>query len=150
MVQSRVGGEAESGGRRSVLVEFRSFLLRGNVVELAVAVVIGGASAVVVKSLVSDLLLPLIGVFVGTTDFSKLTFTINGSVFRYGNFIDAMLAFLMIAAAIFFLVIKPTDRLAAITGDRGEDGPGEVELLTEIRDLLEESVHSTPPRRPTQ
>lgn len=135
-VGTGANGEQE---RKSVLAEFRAFLLRGNVVDLAVAVVIGAASAAVIKSFVSDLVLPLVGVVFGTTDFSKLTFTVNGSVFRYGNFIDAVIGFVMIAAAIFFLVIKPTERLAAITGDRPEEGPGEVELLAEIRDLLRDS-----------
>lgn len=136
MEASPANQEPEQGSK-SVLMEFRDFLLRGNVVDLAVAVVIGAASAAVVKSFVSDLVLPLIGTVIGTTDFSKLTFTINGSVFRYGNFIDAVIGFVMIAAAIFFLVIKPTERLARITGSDEEDsGPGEVELLTEIRDLL--------------
>lgn len=134
------GADPRGERRQSVLAEFRSFLLRGNVVDLAVAVVIGAASATVIKSLVSDLILPAVGMVIGTTDFSKLTFTVNGSVFRYGNFIDAVIGFVTIAAAIFFLVIKPTERLARITGDKpADDGPGEVELLTEIRDLLKRS-----------
>ena len=128
---------------RSVLAEFRSFLLRGHIVELAVAVVIGAAAASVVKSLVSDLLLPLLGAVIGTSNFSKLQFTVGGSVFRYGNFIDSVVSFFLIAAAIFFFVIKPTEKLATLTGDRvdeaeADSGSSEIELLTEIRDMLAE------------
>lgn len=124
--------------KQSVLGEFRAFLLRGNVVDLAVAVVVGAASAAVVKSLVSDLLLPLIGAVIGTPSFSSLSFKIGESVFRYGNFIDAVVSFFLIVAAIFFLVVKPTEKLAAFTGDRPDPGPSEVEILGEIRDLLRE------------
>ena len=126
---------------KSVLAEFRAFLLRGHIVELAVAVVIGAAAASVVKSLVSDLLLPLLGAVIGTSDFSNLKFTIGGSVFHYGKFIDALLSFFLIAAAIFFFVIKPTEKLGRLTGDRvdtdaQDSSATELELLTEIRDLL--------------
>lgn len=126
----------DGSGGKSVLAEFRGFLLKGRVVELAIAVVIGAAAATVVKSLVSDLLLPLIGALIGTSSFSNLSFTIGGSVFNYGNFIDALVSFFLIAAAIFFFVIKPTEKLATLTGDREDEAPTEVELLTEIRDLL--------------
>ena len=128
---------------QSVLAEFRAFLLRGNIVELAVAVVIGAAAAAVVKSLVSDLLLPLVGAVIGTSDFSNLKFTVGDSVFHYGNFIDALVSFFLIATAIFFFVIKPTEKLGKLTGDRVEDdsqdsSATELELLAEIRDLLAE------------
>lgn len=126
----------QAGDKVSVLAEFRDFLLRGNVVDLAVAVVIGAASAAVVRSLVSDLLLPLLGALIGTADFSKLTFTIGGSVFHYGRFIDAVVSFFLIAAAIFFFVIKPTEKLSRFTREQGEPVPTETDLLVEIRDLL--------------
>lgn len=87
--------------------EFRQFLLRGNLVELAVAVVVGTAFNAVVQSLVKDLITPLIGALGGEPDFSELTFTINGSQFNYGSFINALLSFLIIAAVVFFLVVKP-------------------------------------------
>lgn len=93
--------------------EFKAFIMRGNVIELAVAVVIGVAFAAVVASFVADILTPLIAAIAGQPDFSALTFTINGSVFRYGNFLNALLAFLMVAAAIFFFVIKPMNALLA-------------------------------------
>ena len=82
-----------------MIAGFRDFISRGNVVELAVAVVIGAAFGAVVTSLVADLITPLIGAIIGEPDFSGLTFTINGSEFTYGNFINALIAFLSVAAA---------------------------------------------------
>ncbi len=96
-----------------MMKEFREFLLRGSLVELAVAVVIGTAFGVVIAALVKDLITPLIGAFGGQPDFSALTFTINGSKFLYGDFINALLAFVIVAAAIFFFVIKPVNALMA-------------------------------------
>jgi large conductance mechanosensitive channel len=98
---------------RENLKEFRAFLLRGNVVDLAVAVVIGAAFGAVVASLVADLITPIIAAIFGKPDFSNLTFTINGSEFRYGSFINAVIAFLTVATAIFWLVVLPMNRLAA-------------------------------------
>jgi large conductance mechanosensitive channel len=95
-----------------MLKDFKAFLLRGNVVDLAVAVVIGAAFGAVVTALVADLVTPLIGI-PGGTDFSGLTFTINGSVFRYGHFLNTLVSFVSVAAAIFFLVVKPLNALAA-------------------------------------
>ncbi len=96
-----------------MLKEFRGFILRGNVVDLAVAVVIGAAFGALVTALVADLLTPLIAAIAGKRDFSNLTFTINGSHFLYGAFINALIAFLAIAAAVFFFVIVPLNRLMA-------------------------------------
>jgi large conductance mechanosensitive channel len=96
-----------------LLGECRGFLLRGNVIDLAVAVVIAVAFAAVVTSLVEDLLTPLIGAIFGEPDFSALTFTINDSVFTYGNFINVLLSFVFIAAAIFFVVVKPVNVMIA-------------------------------------
>ena len=95
----------------NLVQEFKEFLLRGNVVDLAVAVVIGAAFGAVVNSLVADLITPIIGAIVGEPDFSNLDFTINDSRFTYGNFINALITFLTIAAAIFFLVVKPVNML---------------------------------------
>ena len=94
-----------------MLKGFRAFLARGNVVDLAVAVVIGTAFTVVVSSLVADLLTPLVAAVFGEPDFSDLTFTVNGSEFRYGSFLNALLAFAMIAAAVYFVVVGPLERL---------------------------------------
>ena len=93
--------------------EFREFILRGNLVDLAVAVVIGTAFATVVTALVTDLITPLIAAVGGQPDFSDLTFTINDSRFLYGEFINAFVAFLIVAAVVFFFVIKPVNALMA-------------------------------------
>ena len=94
-----------------MLKEFREFILRGNLVDLAVAVVIGTAFTAVVTSMVEDLITPLIAAIGGEPDFSALSFTINGSEFRYGDFINALIAFLIIATVVFFFVIKPVNAL---------------------------------------
>jgi large conductance mechanosensitive channel len=94
----------------TILDEFKKFLLRGNVIDLAVAVVIGVAFGAVVTSLVQDLITPLLAI-PGDTDFSDLTFTINDSTFFYGRFINALISFILIAAAVFFLVVKPVNTL---------------------------------------
>ncbi|MEK7582831.1 MAG: large conductance mechanosensitive channel protein MscL [Patescibacteria group bacterium] len=93
--------------------EFKQFLLRGNVVDLAVGVVVGAAFGTVVTALVKDILTPLIAAIAKVPDFSNLSFTINGSTFMYGDFINAIIAFVLVAAAIFFFVIKPMNYLIA-------------------------------------
>jgi large conductance mechanosensitive channel len=90
---------------------FRKFLLRGNVVDLAVAVVIGAAFGAVVQALVKDLITPVIGAFGGVPDFSALFFTVNGSRFLIGDFINALLAFIVIAAVVYYFVVLPVGRL---------------------------------------
>jgi len=90
-----------------MLKGFRDFIFRGNVVDLAVAVVIGGAFGAVVAALVKDLLTPLIAALVGKPDFSALTFTLNGSKFLYGEFINAVVSFVLVGAAIYFFVVVP-------------------------------------------
>ena len=96
-----------------MLKEFRDFLMRGNIVELAVAFVLGVAFAAVVNSFVNDLVMPIIAMIIGKPDFSDLTFTINDAVFRYGAFITAVITFVAIAAAVFFAVVKPMQVMAA-------------------------------------
>jgi large conductance mechanosensitive channel len=96
---------------RIVLKDFKAFLLRGNVIDLAVAVVLGVAFTAVVTALVEDLITPLIAAIFGSHDFSGLTFRINGSVFRYGAFLNALFAFVTIAAVLFFLVVVPANAL---------------------------------------
>ncbi|HEX2308005.1 MAG TPA: large conductance mechanosensitive channel protein MscL [Jatrophihabitantaceae bacterium] len=125
---------------------FRDFLMRGNVVDLAVAVVIGTAFTAVVSALVADIITPLIAAIAGKHDFGSLTFTINKSTFKYGAFINAVISFLLIAAAVYFLIVLPMNRMAEIRKARlaaqghveeeGEAPSDEVLLLTEIRDLL--------------
>ena len=94
-----------------MLKGFKTFLLRGNVVDLAVAVVIGGAFGAVVAALVKDLLTPLIAAIVGQPDFSAIVFTVNGSKFLIGEFINAVLAFVLVAAAIYFFVVMPMNMI---------------------------------------
>jgi large conductance mechanosensitive channel len=96
-----------------ILNDFKQFLLRGNVVDLAVAVVIGAAFGAVITALVQDLLTPLIAAIGGQQDFSALDFTINSSTFRYGDFINKVFTFVMIAAAVFFFVVVPINALIA-------------------------------------
>jgi large conductance mechanosensitive channel len=98
-------------GKGALLSDFKSFLMRGNLIELAVAVVLGVAFAAVVTALVEDLITPLIAAIGGDQDFSDLTFTVNGSTFRYGAFINALLSFLIIAAVVFFLIVRPYEKL---------------------------------------
>lgn len=125
-----------------MLKGFKDFILRGNVVDLAVAVVIGAAFGAVVASFVADLLTPLIAAIAGKPDFSSLTFTINHSTFRYGHFLNAVIAFTLIAAAVYFAVVMPLAKLderrrRSAPPARPPAKPEEVQLLAQIRDLLE-------------
>jgi large conductance mechanosensitive channel len=97
----------------NILNDFKQFLLRGNVVDLAVAVVIGAAFGAVITALVEDLLTPLIAAIGGQQDFSALDFTINDSTFRYGDFINKVVTFVSIATAVFFFVVVPINALIA-------------------------------------
>lgn len=103
-----------------MLKEFKQFLLRGNVVDLAVGVVIGAAFGTIVTSLVTDLLTPFIGAFAKVPDFNGLMFTINGSEFKYGHFINALISFLLVAGAVFFFVVKPMNILIAKSRSKKE------------------------------
>ena len=119
-----------------MLSEFKAFLMRGNLIDLAVAFVIGAAFGALVVSLVENLITPIIAAIVGKPDFSDLTFEINGSVFRYGAFLNSLISFVSIAAAIFFFVVKPVGAMQRRMGiappeDRRSD---EAVLLEEIRD----------------
>jgi large conductance mechanosensitive channel len=90
-----------------MIKDFKQFVVRGNALDLAIAVVIGAAFGAVITALVEDLLTPLIAAILGKPDFSRLTFTVNGSVFKYGAFLNAVIAFVLIAAAVFFFVVRP-------------------------------------------
>ncbi|MGH7621463.1 MAG: large conductance mechanosensitive channel protein MscL [Gemmatimonadaceae bacterium] len=94
-----------------MIKDFREFILRGNVVDLAVAVVIGAAFGAVVTALVADIITPIIAAIGGKPDFGALHFTINNSTFRYGDFINEVISFVVIAAAVFFLVVIPVNKL---------------------------------------
>ena len=101
--------------------EFRDFLMRGNLLELAVAFVMGLAFAALVTSFVDDLIMPIVAMLIGKPDFSDLTFTINDAVFRYGAFLTAVITFVTTAAAIFFFVVKPMNALKARMRASAED-----------------------------
>jgi large conductance mechanosensitive channel len=94
-----------------VLNDFKTFLFRGNVVDLAVAVVVGTAFTALVAALVADILTPIIAMVFGKHDFSQLTFTINSSTFKYGAFLNALITFVSVAAAVFFFVVLPVNAL---------------------------------------
>jgi large conductance mechanosensitive channel len=135
------------GEEADVIKGFRDFIMRGNVVDLAVAVVIGAAFTGVVNALVADIITPIIAAFGGKPDFSTLYFTINGSKFFYGDFINAVISFLIIAAAIYFLLVLPLNTLAErrarrlAAGEPADEGaeakPEDVVVLEQIRDLLQ-------------
>jgi len=95
------------------LDDFKKFLMQGNLVTLAVAFVIGSAFAIVVKALVADIITPIIAMIIGKPSFETLTFTINSSVFAYGDFLNVLIAFVSTAAAVFFFVVKPYEALQA-------------------------------------
>ncbi|MEO5927899.1 MAG: large conductance mechanosensitive channel protein MscL [Patescibacteria group bacterium] len=120
---------------------FKDFILRGNVVDLAVGVVVGAAFGSVVTALVKDLLTPLIGAVGHVPDFSMLTFTINGSQFMYGEFLNALISFLLVSIAVYFFVVLPMN--AALARMRKQQPPPadpaptkEQSLLMEIRDAI--------------
>jgi large conductance mechanosensitive channel len=123
-----------------MLKEFKDFLLKGNLIELAVAFVMGVAFAAVLNAFVADIITPIIGAIVGKTDFSNLTFTIHHSLFKYGAFITALIQFVSIGAAVFFFIVKPTQALLARRTDRDaeEEAPSDEErrhqeLLSALR-----------------
>jgi large conductance mechanosensitive channel len=130
----------------TMLKGFRDFIMRGNVVDLAVAVVIGAAFTAVVTALVKDLLTPLIAAIFGKPDFSALHFRVNKSTFNYGDFINALIQFTLVAAAIYFFIIVPIKALTEMRAKRLAAGqPAEEDIATasdetlvlrEIRDLL--------------
>ena len=96
-----------------LLRDFKTFLMRGNVVDLAVAVAVGAAFIAIVNALVADLVTPIGAAIGGKNDFANLTFTINGSEFRYGDFLNAIISFLTVAAAVFFFVVVPYNAFMA-------------------------------------
>jgi large conductance mechanosensitive channel len=108
---------------RSWATEFKQFLLRGNVIDLAVAIVVGAAFAALVQAAVADLLTPLVAAIFGQPDFSALTFTVNGSTFRYGHFLNVLIAFVTIAFVVFFFVVKPINRLMELSRRRESPDP---------------------------
>lgn len=104
-----------------VLREFRDFLFQGNILEIAIAFVIGTAFAILVKSFVDNLVMPVVAAIIGKPDFRDLTFTVNDSVFRYGAFLTDAIVFVAVVAAIFFVIVKPVNAMR----ERRRGGPEE-------------------------
>ena len=125
---------------KKFLEEFKAFALRGNVMDLAVGVIIGGAFGAITTSLIDDLLMPLIGIVAGGVDLGGLAVTVGGATLAYGSFISAVVNFLLIALVV-FLLVKAVNRLTKKTEEKPAAPPApsaEEKLLTEIRDLLRE------------
>ena len=128
---------------------FKQFLLRGNVIDLAVAVVIGAAFGAVVTAFVKDLLTPLISAIFGQPSFEKLSVTVNNATFAYGDFLNSLVSFLMIAAAVYFFVVLPINHLVARM-NRGEAPPDPTtkkcpECMSEIPIAARRCAHCTSP-----
>ncbi len=122
-----------------MMKEFREFILRGNVIDLAVAVIIGGAFGAIVTSLVNDIIMPLVGILLGGVDFASLSFKVGEAVITYGNFIQAVVNFLIIGLVLFLIVraMNKASRAKAAEPAAPAAPPADVQLLTEIRDLLQ-------------
>ena len=118
-----------------MIQEFREFLQRGNVIDLAVAVIIGGAFGAIVDSLVNDLLMPLIGVILGGVDFTSLAIQVGDAAILYGNFIQAIINFTIIAFVI-FMIVRSYNKLSPKAEEAPPVPSAEEQLLAEIRDLL--------------
>ncbi|WP_299816737.1 large-conductance mechanosensitive channel protein MscL [uncultured Jannaschia sp.] len=134
-----------------MIQEFKDFIAKGNVMDLAVGIIIGAAFTAIVTSLVEDLINPLIGLFVGGLDFSNLSFGVGEAQFMYGNFITAVINFLIVAFVV-FLLVKAVNRLRSVA-ERPDDvapdvptGPSELDVLIDIRDQL--AARPAPPRGP--
>jgi len=125
-----------------MIKEFREFILRGNVIDLAVAVVIGAAFSAIVTSLVNDILMPIIGMIIGGIDFSSLSIQVGSAIIAYGMFIQALVNFLLIGFAL-FVVVKSINNLQDHVSSKKLEPPAappeDIQLLREIRDLLKQS-----------
>ena len=127
---------------KKFLQEFKTFAMRGNVMDLAVGVIVGGAFSSITNSLINDIIMPIVGIFVSQASFADLTLSVGGAVITYGNFIQAVLNFVILAFVVFCMV-KAVNRVAHT--QKKEEAPPpppapsrEEKLLTEIRDLLKE------------
>jgi len=120
-----------------MLKEFRAFLQQGNVIDLAMAVIIGGAFGAIVNSLVDDIFMPVIGILIGGIDFSGLSIQVGEAVILFGNFIQAIINFVIIASAV-FLVIRSYNQLRSEEQSAPPKPSAEEKILAEIRDLIKE------------
>jgi large conductance mechanosensitive channel len=136
-------GRRLRAGVGSQLGGFRKFILRGNVVDLAVGIVIGAAFTSVVQALVKDLITPLIGIVGGIPDFSTWTATVNGSRFLIGDFINALISFVILAAVVYFFVVQPVNRLMDKYRSEPQPAPTKVcsECLSKIPELARRCAH---------
>jgi len=137
---------------KGLLGDFRKFVMRGNVLDLAVAVVIGIAFNAVVNSLVNDVIMQIIAAIVGKPNFNDLTFRLGDGIIYYGKFLTALINFLIIAATLFVIIraFEELQKRRKGTEEELEDAPEEIVLLSEIRDLLaaNNAAGTTPPERP--
>lgn len=120
--------------------EFKAFAMRGNVMDLAVGVIVGGAFSSITTSLINDIIMPIVGIFVSEASFANLSVSVGGAVITYGNFIQAVLNFVILAFVVFCMV-KAVNRVARKKEEAPPPPPapsGEEKLLAEIRDLLKE------------
>ena len=125
---------------KKFLQEFKTFAMRGNVMDLAVGVIVGGAFSSITNSLINDIIMPIVGIFVSQASFADLTLSVGGAVITYGNFIQAVLNFVILAFVVFCMV-KAVNRVAHTQKKEAAPPPApshEEKLLTEIRDLLKE------------
>jgi large conductance mechanosensitive channel len=125
---------------KKFLQEFKTFAMRGNVMDLAVGVIVGGAFSSITNSLINDIIMPIVGIFVSQASFADLTLSVGGAVITYGNFIQAVLNFVILAFVVFCMV-KAVNRVAHTQKKEEAPPPApshEEKLLTEIRDLLKE------------
>lgn len=120
-----------------MLKEFKQFIARGNVIDLAVGVIIGAAFTAIVQSLVKNLINPLIGLFVGRIDLSNLTFKVGEANFKYGSFLNSVINFLIISFIV-FLIVKAVNKFTKKEENETSAAPSETDYLKEIRDLLKE------------
>ena len=118
-----------------MISEFKDFIAKGNVMDMAVGIIIGAAFTAIVSSLVDDLITPLIGIFMGGIDFGALSASVGEATFTYGNFIMALINFLIIAWVV-FLLVKAVNKAKGPEPEAEPEGPSETDLLTEIRDAL--------------
>jgi len=125
---------------KKFMEEFKQFIARGNVMDMAVGVIIGGAFSAITTSLINDIIMPLLGIFTGSISFAALSFTVNGAVVAYGNFIQAILNFLVMAFVVFCLVkaLNKLHRKKEEVPAAPPEPSAEEKLLAEIRDLLKE------------
>lgn len=120
-----------------MLKGFRDFAFKGNLIDIAVGLIMAVAIGAVITSLVENVLMPIIGIFIGTPSFDELTVTINGSVIMYGSFLTALVNFILIALTVYYFIVVPYQRFKAKEAAAPPPGPSnEEKLLTEIRDAL--------------